>query len=177
MVITNDMKTTIVFLLISSLLILIFSCSRWIFDEKLTLPRKDYTGNELKTNGYYYIFYSNRNHAAVFFLYKNGIILLEGGYSQNLNDIEKEIPKGNFKSKDHWGVFIVNGNIIQYENWIGSTGIRVCISKFTGYIVNDTTIHFTEIYNSEFKRTRYIDEVWHFKEYSPKPDSTNIYIK
>ena len=150
----------------------IFSC-RALFDEKLTLLRKDYTGNELRTDGYYYVS-RQENHSAVYFLYRNGIVLFVGGYSDNF---EEKMVNYKAKSKSDWGVFIVDGNFIQYEKWIGSTGISACLSKSTGHILNDTTIHFTERYNSEYKTTRSIDEVWHFKQFSPKPDSTNNIIK
>jgi hypothetical protein len=84
---------------------------------------------------------------------------------------------GGFKSKDHWGVFIVDKNTIQYEKWVGSTGIGACTFKCTGYIENDTTLHFTESYYSETKETKQIDEIWHFQQFANKPDSTNVYIK
>jgi hypothetical protein len=156
----------------------LLSCCNTLFpDEKLSLQRTDYMGNELRTDGYYYYFASNGN-TAVYFLYKNGIILSAGGYSsQNLYNIEKELVNRLLKSKDHWGVFIVKGNSIQYEKWVGSTGLGASTFKSTGYIENDTTLHFTESYYSETKETVQIDAIWHFKQFANKPDSTNVYIK
>ena len=154
----------------------LIACSK--FDEKLTLQRKDFTGNELKTNGYYYYCSTQTNVTSVLFLYRNGIALSSGGYlSHTLDSIEKKIINQKFDSKTHWGVFVVNGSSIIYEKWIGSTGFRACLGKSTGNILNDTTIHFTEWYNSEYNQTYPIDEVWHFKQFSPKPDSTNSFIK
>lgn len=171
------MKMKSLFIFIISPFLFIFSCKTLFSDEKLTLQKRDYTGKELKTEGYYYAYFSQTDITAVLFLYRNGIVLSEGGYSsKNLDVIEKKIINGNFKSKEHWGVFIVEGNKIQWERWIGSTGIGACLSKSTGYILNDTTIRFTERYNSEYKTTSSIDEVWHFKQFSPKPDSTNRFI-
>ena len=163
----------------------IFPCCKVLNpDENLTLQRKDYTGDELKTDGYYYVLWQNDYdvYTRVYFLYRNGIVLSIGhSYpSQNLDFVEKEIlqeKNSNFKTKDHWGIFIIDNNAIQYEKWVGSTGFRTCLSKSTGYIKNDTTIHFTDRYYSETNKTLSIDEVWHFKSFSPKPDSTNNFIK
>jgi hypothetical protein len=172
------MKAMILILLISSLNMFISCCSVLSPDEKLSMQRIDYVGNELRIDGYYYSYAQNGNTTAIYFLYKNGIILSLGGYlTQDLDNIEKKIPNKDFKSKDHWGVFIVNKNTIQYEKWVGSTGFSACLYKCTGYIENDTTIHFTESYYSERNETKQIDEVWHFKQFDNKPDSTNVYIK
>jgi len=153
--------------------VLLFISCKSIFDEKLTLPRRDYTGNELRIDGYYHVS-RQENHSAVYFLYRNGIVLFVGGYSDRF---EEKMVNFKSKSKSDWGVFIVDGNIIQYEKWVGSSNIRACISKYTGHIVNDTTIRFTEYYYSETKNTFSIDEIWHFKQFANKPDSTNKFIK
>ena len=153
-------------------------CNKLFPDEKLTLPREDYLGNELRTDGYYYAFFSETNITAVMFLYRNGISISQGGYAtRDLDEIEKRVIKDKFNSKVHWGVFVVNGNKIQHEKWVGSTGIGAVLNKGTGHIENDTTIHFTERYNSEYQKTHAVDEIWHFKQFNNKPDSTNNYIK
>ena len=163
------MKVIITFL---GCLILFNTC----FDEKLTIKRVDYTGNELRTNGYYFTYYSETT--AVMFLYRNGVVLTCGGYSsKNLDEIEKNIIKQNFKTKIDWGVFMVNADTIQHETWIGSTGFWACLYRSRGYVVNDSTFHFTEDFLSETNKTSAIDEVWHFKQFDNKPDSTNKYIK
>lgn len=169
-------KTIILILSMCSLNLLMSCCSALFPDEKLSMQRKGYVGNELRTDGYYYVF--KESTTAIYFLYRNGILLSAGGYlSYNLEAIEKVIINKDVKSKDHWGIFIVDGNSIQYEKWVGSTGFHASLSKSTGYIENDTTIHFTEKYISEAQATHSIDEIWHFKQFDNKPDSTNIYIK
>jgi hypothetical protein len=171
----KNMKMT--FLTIDIIGFILFIACGKTFDEKLTLKREDYTGNELKVNGYYYTFFKETKITAILFLYRNGIVLSEGGFtSYNLEDIERQFNNISLKVKSNWGVFIVNGNTIQYERWIGSTGSRACTSKSTGYIINDTTIHFFERYNSERNEKYSIDETWHFKQFDNKPDSTNNFI-
>ena len=152
-------------------------------DEKLSLQREDYVGNELRIDdGYYHCYFDNSDITAIIFFFRNGIVKSGGSYSQFFED-NKEIQMvsfyNKFSPKSNWGVFIVNGNTLQYERWIGSSSSQpmVYLIRKTGSILNDTTIHFTEEYWSERKETSQINEVWHFKQFSPKPDSTNAYIK
>ena len=77
------MKCLITFFI--SFVMLFFSCKSWLLDEILTLPRKDYIGNELRTDGYYYVS-RQENHSAVYFLYRNGIVLFVGGYSDQFEE-------------------------------------------------------------------------------------------
>ena len=60
------------------------------------------------------IFFTQHNNTAVYFLYKNGIILCARSYStHDLNVVEAEMaplyPEVR-KIKDGWGVFVVNYN-------------------------------------------------------------------
>jgi hypothetical protein len=46
----------------------------WFYTKKLTLDRKPYNGNELRTDGYYY--YMNEGEVFdSYILYKNGVII------------------------------------------------------------------------------------------------------
>jgi hypothetical protein len=157
------------------------SCCNTLFpDEKLSMQRVDYLGNEIRTDGYYYYFTKN-NNTVVYFLYKNGIILCAHSYStHNLNFVEAEMVKIYSeirKQKDGWGIFIVDSKKIEYEMWNASTGTSLPSMKCKGYIENDTTFYITETYYSDMKKTESKETVYHFKQFANKPDSTNIYIK
>ncbi|MDR0682498.1 MAG: hypothetical protein LBG15_11725, partial [Dysgonamonadaceae bacterium] len=149
------------------------------YKRKLSLQRTNYIGNEIRTDGYYYHF--TINNTVVYFLYKNGIILCAHSYSgQDLNLIEEEMVRiypEIRKQKDGWGVFVVDGNKIEYEMWNASTGVSLPTIRCWGYIENDRTLRFTESHFSDMDKTYYDDEVWHFKQFDNKPDSTNVYIK
>ena len=41
-------------LFLALVVLFVSSCSKWLEDEKLTLQKTPYTGNELRTDGYYY---------------------------------------------------------------------------------------------------------------------------
>jgi hypothetical protein len=155
-------------------------CSKLFPDEKLSIQRKDYNGNELRIDGYYYCYFEKTDITVIYFLFRNGIVRCTGGYSSyNEDNREQEMISYYGKStKTDWGVFVINENKIQYEKWIESpSGANASIYRRSGYIENDTTIHFTESYYSGRNETKKIDEVWHFKQFDNKPDSTNVYIK
>jgi len=164
--------------LISGILILV-ACKALNPDENLTIQRVDYTGNELRTDGYYYYFFEN--NTVVYFLYRNGIILCAHSYPSNdLNFVEKEMVKIYSeirKQKFGWGVFLICNNTIEYETWNVPISVSMPIIRCKGYIENDTTFCITESYYSDLKKTEYSNEIYHFKQFNNKPDSTNVYIK
>ncbi|MDR1897735.1 MAG: hypothetical protein LBR10_13185 [Prevotellaceae bacterium] len=157
-----------------------YCCDKLFPDEKLSLQRIDYKGNELQTNGYYYCYFAQTDVTAIYFLYRNGIIRYIGGYSRyNEDNREQEIIKYYNKSvKTDWGVFVVDANSIQYETWEARpSGVSACIRRRSGYIENDTTFCITESYYSGRNETKQVNEIYHFKQFENKPDSTNIYVK
>jgi hypothetical protein len=155
-------------------------------DDELTLSRQDYTGNQLRIDGYYYFEYINSSidYVSILFLYKNGIIL-SGGASllSELPDLEESYRNGTFYNhikniKFGWGVHQIEGSKIKFEQWYPSEKpYKTYVSE--GAILNDTTFQITQSYrNQDGKRTE-VDsksEIYHFREFSPKPDSTNNFI-
>jgi len=158
------------------------SCCGTLFsDEKLSMQREDYYGNELRIDGYYYCYFEKTDITVVYFLFRNGVIRHAGGYSRYIEDNrEQEMVSyyGKSTSKTDWGVFIINGNKIEYEKWVEApSGVRATINRRAGYIENDTIFHITESYNSGTGETKQVNEIWHFKQFDNKPDSTNVFIK
>jgi hypothetical protein len=172
------MKTNILFLLIIQLLF-ITSCEFFYCDEKLTLPRTDYFGNEIRTDGYYYCVIDDGCIAFQFF-YRNGTVIRAFSYS-NMNEAEEKMVKyisNNKITKQDWGVFLIEGERIEHEVWERALGKHnLIIRRHSGIIENDTTIHYTKSYSSETKETYNDNYVYHFKQFDNKPDSTNNFIK
>ncbi len=80
-------------------------------------------------------------------------------------------------NKSSWGLFIINDQIIQIERYYPTDHLRKSAYINEGKILNDTTCHFTVSYRSDGSERRDEDEIFHFKQFSPKPDSTNSFIK
>ncbi len=175
----NIMKT--LFLTITLMILLqVSSCDKERNDDKLSLPRQNYYGNELKIDGFYYMYSSDYKLMQIKFLYSNGIEYVLGSGFSSIEEIEKILDEGRYKknSKVSWGIFIISNNEIQSEHWgeplgLGS-GLRTKLDY--GLILNDTTYVVYKMTTSD-GREKVKNDTFHFYQYSPKPDSINPYIK
>ncbi|MDR1274711.1 MAG: hypothetical protein LBK12_09200 [Odoribacteraceae bacterium] len=154
-------------------------CAQWFPDEKLTIQRTAYTGNELRIDGYYYHFPTVPGGTIIQFFYRNGI-RLTGRYSgtTNLDSVDMRIPEANSDlqhDKSGWGVFLISGNSIWYEKWDTSVGGGLPVTKSFGHVLNDTT--FLRMYSIANGKKFIDNEIWHFRKFSLKPDSTNRWIQ
>lgn len=150
-------------------------------DEDLVLPRTPNNSNLLKLNGYYFHNPTgiDSNITVVDFLYTNGISLNIGGtQSKDLTVIEENLKKDlNFAdNKIGWGVYVINNDNIEIENWAATEGKRKTSSR-KGKILNDSTFVITRFFSAFTQKEYEISDSYHFKAYSPKPDSTNSFIK
>jgi hypothetical protein len=164
-----------------AVVIILFFCAcrgeRW--DDDLTLPKQNYDGDQLRMDGYFYSY--SDNDYQIYFLYRNGTVLKSPFISsENLYSSEQEFANGIFynhaiKRKYYWGRFIINGTTIKNELWKPNTGPFEAYTT-EGIILNDTTFKMTKSYRScKPKKDREFETLYHFKQFSPKPDSTNSY--
>jgi len=163
---------------------MLISCDNDPDFEPLSTTKQAYTGNQLRVDGFYYWPYDNRYYDGYFF-YRDGTILSTGGGSDSLEEEENYIKDRFINDNDYkkdrawWGQFFIDGNNIKFERWyIGGTILSVYFRE--GTILNDTTFHITESYKLvDGQKTEYktLDETYHFKAFSPKPDSTNVFVK
>lgn len=154
-----------------------------INDDELILVKNNYVGQELKTEGFYYhTFQSDKESANICFFFRNGVYFTIG--SPNLDEInDKEIINRYIKysknTKYSWGLFQIEGDTIKYEKWVPVEGPLVAVT-YEGKILNDTTFivdNYYRMINGQKVDLTKIDWIYHFKEFSPKPDSTNSFIK
>lgn len=176
----------LLFLLVSTL-IMSCACGKLFFgSEELTLPKQFYNGNELRIDGYYYYkYYPNENEVyyGTYFFFENGIILQGDAVNENrIEELENKFKTLEWqnsikKYKDGWGIFNINKNKILFEMWYPNSPGQPKVYIREGEILNDTTFHITVSYRPDGSERREKDEVYHFKKFSPKPDSTNNFIK
>ena len=182
------MRYNIILKLIS-LCLFFTSCAKLgiLQDDELSLQRQDYTGNQLRVDGYYFSEYANDSieYVSVYFLYKNGIILFGGSrLLSELPEAEERYRNGTFDSKVKsikfvWGVHQIEGSNLKYEQWFPSEKPYKAYVR-EGEILNDTTFRITQRYrykNDEKTEVESENKVYHFKQFSPKPDSTNSFIQ
>jgi len=161
-------------------------------DDLLSLPLTPYTGNQLHIDGYYYqimdepslmdgILYGEGSIGMCYFFYENGIVLYLGGRGNSLEGMDEYVIRAmgsqNYKNiKFLWGVFVAEDSIIKIDSWFpGPKPYKAYVME--GIVLNDTTFQITKSYRSNGSELREKDEIYYFREFSPKPDSTNKYIK
>ena len=162
------------------LLILCFICTQCVFleDDDVLPKAMPFTGNQLKTNGYYY--QSSYDYMVrPYFLYDNGILISIGGGEKTFEELDDYIRKNYVRdswykrNKYVWGVFFVYNNRISINRLSEDYPHRGYVLE--GIILNDTTFHLTKFYSEN--REQELNEIYCFREFYPKPDSINKYIK
>lgn len=170
------------------LFLLSFSCQKLITYKGFVLTQTSYIGNELRIDGYYYYIeqQANGNNKIrnISCFYKNGILLNMGGGASSLEEADEYIRRHYVESHPNliyeylkWGLFVIDNETIKFERYYPSDDITKWTYISEGVILNDTTFHITISYRSNGSDRYEKDEIYHFREFYPKPDSTNNFIK
>lgn len=183
------MKSLSTIILSIILIMIVSSCKKMFEDEELSMERVDYTGTELRTDGYYYYRYqyydskedSLYDNFCPWILYRNGVWLHGGAWDYSrMEEVEKKFEDGSFydlckDDKSSWGVFQISDSVIEFEGWDSGEHFSRPTVKQYAKIVNDTT--FCKCSKRPQKGENVMGWWFHFKQFSPKPDSTNSFIK
>ncbi len=179
------MKTKSFFTII--IILTFFSCKLFETEyDEFTLKKQNYTGNELRIDGYYYReFESDCQSLKIYFLYRNGIILRGGNPCiDEIGIRENEFSNGEWskyveEDEISWGVFVIENDTIKFERYNPPSGPGYLHSLVReGPIINDTTFRIIRLYwfKDGEKIITETDDLYHFKKFAPKPDSTNNFI-
>lgn len=151
-------------------------------DDLLSLPLTPYTSNQLRIDGYYYqIGYDGKTINSAYFFYGNGVLISTGGAKTSLMEMDSYIQKYYLhnqsykKVKYDWGVFMIEKSVIKFERWYPSEKPHKAFVR-EGIILNDTTFKITKSYYSNSSQHWTENETYHFRKFSPKPDSINTFI-
>lgn len=170
------------YLFVAVILFMSGSCEKKL--HELSLSKTSYTGDELRIDGYYYsnIVFTDRIGIAIF--YRDGFCIntwVKPVNSDTLSYIENEILLNSaFINKiksipTHIGVFQINAESIKFETWEAGRDI-ITFSNY-GKILNDTTFLITKQVNNDSDKSYSETLIYRFRQFSPKPDSTNTFIK
>lgn len=173
------------------LLGILFLCNILIAcrDQQIMLQQHYRSGTlPLKVDGFYWVKVSDTNYNIwkdTFFLYENGVLVYGGGIydlCENSASFLQFIKRNSDrvfkqKNKSSWGGYIIIGRNIQFEKWEPSSGGPMKTVVRRGHILNDTTFVISEKFNHYDGRTYPVQDTFRFREFSPKPDSTNRFIK
>ncbi|MDR1763283.1 MAG: hypothetical protein LBR64_04940 [Dysgonamonadaceae bacterium] len=164
-------------------LIILMGCEDWFIKDEEFLKAIPYSGIELRTDdGYFFSKTSNNpEEGKVLFFYRNGAVFggnynYETGKLQNPEYLIDDIDNIRF-----WGTFSVSDNTLKYQFYSIFNGHywRICEAQCN--ILNDTTFVRKKIfllYNGKDVTDDFNTEItFHFRQFSPKPYSTNTFIK
>ena len=147
-------------------------------DDRCTLEQRDYVGDNLRIDGYYYEDVEN-DYATIYILYKNGVVLSPPSTSQSEMDkyynelVDKVFWSDNI---DMWGLFAVEDSLISLEYYLPSMyGHHTYLMR--GTILNDSTFRMIEGRRSVDSKYESIDHLFRFRQTEVKPDSTNRFFK
>ena len=154
------------------------SCEDFPYDKKaLTYKNKFVFDNQFRMDGMYLskIEYGYYLH----YFFQNGSYYAEGISDKieptcyQINSKAREIPYA-------WGYFIIEDTILKvqtYEaNRSNNYNFKFRVRERWAEIVNDTTLHFYKAIDPD-RKERVLDELFHFRYCSNKPDSTNILMR
>lgn len=155
-----------------SLLLTIGSC---VALKPLKMKRVDNLTNKIKLNGIYVSSNSYiRNECGVYVLYNNGVMLSFQNNNKPIGCISYWEEKFKDKTLNYndvpywWGIYQIKSDSILFESWLSTDYYYPTIS-YNGKIINDTTLIVNYIGS--------VLDTFRFIEFSPKPDSTNKFIK
>ena len=169
------------------LFIFAFSCDKSTLcdDDELTINRIINNSNMLNLSGYYYgdISGINSDHPNIYLINQNGIFINANSFS--LSDAETgnvtfTYPDLAYQYKGDWGVYKLENNTIEIEYWVSRSCGGVGLLYEKGIILNDSTFKITywrRSYGDKTEREEYINAIFRFQKYSPKPDSTIRFIE
>ncbi len=168
--------------LFSFLFLLALSACKEDEDPSLNTPKVPFTGS-LKTNGYYFLTFSNgsEERALIYFLYRDGTLLYGGApLLSSISAREADYASGQWSAaasgeKTYWGVFKVNENNILFDQWYLRDGGLLADYQTNGSILNDSSFIMTSS-NREGLNGSPMEEVYRFKALPYKPDSVNQFL-
>ena len=175
----------IILAFVTALMVVLFfgSCKKWFKDEELTLSKQPYTGNELRTDGYYYYTMDGEYFRTITFFYKNGVVFRPPSGYHSLQELDvyvinELVGENRFHdSQLSWELFNIENDRILFNYWVPPRPFQCYFEE--GTILNDTTFVLQRYYrmeNGEVTDEGNINETFHFRQFSPKPDSTNTFI-
>ena len=172
-------------------LLFLTSCKDlFIVDKEFSMSAIPYTGNELRIDGYYYKKVdSDTTFVYIFVFFTNGVYF--GGVgSKPFIGLEDRLHDPNYiknlqNKNSCWGPYQIKGRVLKSEFYdIFGNSWRTCIAH--GKILNDSTFNIEKVTFSKTEKevnvkmegtSYYFLGEYHFKQFNPKPDSTNNIIK
>lgn len=161
-------------------------CGKLCFENKIVkIEQTQYTGTELKIDGYYVKNCESENFKKIFIFYNNGVFLTPNSllmsgcygikYSEVTNIFTHEETK---KDRVHYGLFNTSNDTLYFEGF-KATYIGNCNPAYliTAKILNDSTfIVIKEERSRKPNEYTILSDTFHYVHATEKPDSTNEFF-
>jgi hypothetical protein len=167
-----------------SAFIMVLSFSSCDIYEPISIPKKTLFEN-FKIEGYYY-----SKHSAgydIYYFYNNGVVINNGSnYLENdLKILDQKLIEQNKignNARFFWGLYNIENKIIKIEKWVSTAGSKYPTNLFEGEIKDIDKFLLTkqtgiDKFEKKNKTVTTINKEYIFRQFSPKPDSTNNFIK
>ena len=164
------MKTKLISIVL--FLVLVCSCRRTLPDEEFTMERTPYTGKEIRLDGCYISNPDERHKYCEYdFFYSNGVFFGFGDFLNISNITQFTEIDSKRQKKGYWGIYQVKNNSIILQTWtMRDVDTQFIVQNRSYKIINDSLL-FCDILNDGDIN------YFHFQKFTPKPDSTNVFIK
>ena len=162
------MKTSFIFL---TMICVFYSCVSDLSEEEFTMIRTPYDGNKIRFDGFYLVHWKDYPTCENLTFYRNGVVL-SFNYDSSINNIynNNQFIESIRTNKRSWGIYkIINDTVFIQQKTLNEENTRWVVINFRRKIVNDTTL---TAKGSDGGLLNY-----QFYKFSPKPDSTNVFIK
>lgn len=169
----------------TSIFIFGYFCLSCNLYEPISIPQTPLNEN-FKLNGYYYHKYDGGYNT--YFFYTNGVVFTYGTSSYNGNDLKllddsiRENLAVYEKTRYFWGLYTIENKNIKIEKWVSTSGSKYPTNLFEGEVIGNDRFKLvkktgTDKYTKKNKPVTIINQEFTFRQFKPKPDSTNSFIK
>ncbi len=143
----------------------------------MKMQRQEYLGKEFRVDGYYYnksTHYQgvskNDTATTVLIFYRNGFFSSSGFRINVLEEVESQLVlRGKpIAFLEGSGYYKVLKDSIKIEFWTNASHFPVPTATVPAKILNDSTLKSSILGHHD-------NDIWHFRSFSPKPDSTTIF--
>lgn len=160
------MKTRLVIFIT---ILFLYTCNYPAQDVEFTMSKTAYIGTDFRLDGYYYKYDSKYQNYLNIIFFRNGLML---SFSE-LNKYEfiynnAVILDRIMNTKSSWWIYNVKNDTISIQGKVlNDDYTQYSLFSYNLKILNDSTLINTKDTLSKLR----------FNKFSPKPDSTNIFIK
>ena len=158
--------------------------------HELGIPRIPYTGDELRINGYYYSPAEIGENGdtltkeiMIIIFFRNGISMIQpvnlpqrADSIQTIIDALRALPtEWMLRTSSGYGTFSISDVTLNMSFWLKDWDY-LCY-QYEAKILNDSTFMIKSYSTSKSNDKKRYKRIYYFKQYSPKPDSTCVFIE